>query len=417
MILMHIYNEILYVLVDWYCSKYRVMGIYMIPHTLEYWATIAHDHNYDLIMMSYINSWSCYENPQDSSYNLYLYSPYTWKVCTIFLSAFFLDMESVYYISLPSPCTCQVCLYFSPFSWYLGSMLYIYLYYPSNWYISVYCTYFLLTLLTPWNCVLYLFPHLYYSIPGKDVLTFSPLSSHLKKGVQYFSSFSWDEKHVLLYICIIFLSTLLTPGKCVLYSTPLFLHLKVCSAFLSTLLTPGMCVLYFTPLARTSKKCALCFSLPRWTWKACSIFLSACLTTKKCRLYLSPLSLQLGSVNYIPLHLPHIWKECTVFLSTLLTTGECVLYFSPLSLHLESTYCIPLHSPFTWKIHSVLFNTFHILGKCELYLSLFFLYLGGVYCIPLHSPYTWEVCTAFISTCLTVHLDSVLYFYPFSLYL
>ncbi len=41
---------------------------YMIPHTLEYWATVAHDHNYDLIIMSYINSWSCYENPQDSSY-------------------------------------------------------------------------------------------------------------------------------------------------------------------------------------------------------------------------------------------------------------------------------------------------------------------------------------------------------------
>jgi hypothetical protein len=30
---------------------------------------IAHDHFYDLIMMSYINSYSCYENPQDSSYN------------------------------------------------------------------------------------------------------------------------------------------------------------------------------------------------------------------------------------------------------------------------------------------------------------------------------------------------------------
>jgi hypothetical protein len=64
----HIYNEILYILVDSYCSKYGVMGIYIIPHTLEYWATIAHDHNYDLIIMSYINSWSCYENPQDSSY-------------------------------------------------------------------------------------------------------------------------------------------------------------------------------------------------------------------------------------------------------------------------------------------------------------------------------------------------------------
>ncbi len=70
MILMYIYNEILYILVDWYCSKYSVMGIYMIPHTLEYWATIAHDHIHDLIIMSYINSWSCYENPQDSSYNI-----------------------------------------------------------------------------------------------------------------------------------------------------------------------------------------------------------------------------------------------------------------------------------------------------------------------------------------------------------
>ncbi len=68
MILMYIYNEILYILVDWYCSKYSVMGIYMIPHTLEYWATIAHDHNHDHVMMSYINSWLCYENPQDSSY-------------------------------------------------------------------------------------------------------------------------------------------------------------------------------------------------------------------------------------------------------------------------------------------------------------------------------------------------------------
>ncbi len=68
MILMYIYNEILYILVDWYCSKYSVMGIYMIPHTLEYWATITHDHNHDRVMMSYINSWSCYENPQDSSY-------------------------------------------------------------------------------------------------------------------------------------------------------------------------------------------------------------------------------------------------------------------------------------------------------------------------------------------------------------
>ncbi len=45
-----------YILVDSYCSKYGVMGINMIPHTLEYSATIAHDHNYDLIMMSYVNS-------------------------------------------------------------------------------------------------------------------------------------------------------------------------------------------------------------------------------------------------------------------------------------------------------------------------------------------------------------------------
>jgi hypothetical protein len=66
---MYIYNEILYILVDWYCSKYGVMGIYMIPHKHEYWATIAHDHDYSHIIMSYINSWSCYENPQDSSYN------------------------------------------------------------------------------------------------------------------------------------------------------------------------------------------------------------------------------------------------------------------------------------------------------------------------------------------------------------
>jgi hypothetical protein len=30
----HIYNEILYILVDSYCSKYGVMGIYIFPHTL-----------------------------------------------------------------------------------------------------------------------------------------------------------------------------------------------------------------------------------------------------------------------------------------------------------------------------------------------------------------------------------------------
>jgi hypothetical protein len=36
MILIYIYNEILYILVDRYCSKYGGMGIYMIPHTLEY---------------------------------------------------------------------------------------------------------------------------------------------------------------------------------------------------------------------------------------------------------------------------------------------------------------------------------------------------------------------------------------------
>ncbi len=64
----HIYNEILYILVDSYSSKYGVMGIYILPRTLEYWATIAHDHIYDLIIMNYINSWLCYENPQDSSY-------------------------------------------------------------------------------------------------------------------------------------------------------------------------------------------------------------------------------------------------------------------------------------------------------------------------------------------------------------
>ncbi len=72
MILMYIYNEILYILVDRYCSKYSVMGVYMTPHTLKYWATIAHDHNHDHVMTSYINSWSCYENPQDSSYSLSL---------------------------------------------------------------------------------------------------------------------------------------------------------------------------------------------------------------------------------------------------------------------------------------------------------------------------------------------------------
>ncbi len=44
------------------------MGIYMIPWTLDYWDTIAHDHDYDRIIESYMNSWSCYENPQDSSY-------------------------------------------------------------------------------------------------------------------------------------------------------------------------------------------------------------------------------------------------------------------------------------------------------------------------------------------------------------
>jgi hypothetical protein len=146
-----------------------------------------------------------------------------------------------------------------------------------------------------------------------------------------------------------------------------------------------------------------------------TVFISTLLTTGKCVLYSAPLASHLKRVYCISLHSPYNWGVCTVYLSTLFTPKKYIQYSSPLSFHLEN--------------YSVLFSTFPILGKFELYFSLFFLYLGGVlylsplslhlcvHCIPIHSPYTWEVCPAFISTCLTVHLESVLYFYPFSLYL